>query len=95
MMNHIVYELDEFQPWPGQACYIYGTAVISYQWEEPDHSVGYRGGVCGFELQSLVISGDKEPLIIPYGSQFFDVVDRALAASDHVAQKCQEDWEND
>lgn len=94
-MSHIVYELDEFQPWPGQACYIYGTAVISYEYEEPDHSVGYRGGPANLTLQSLVISGDKEPLIIPHGTQFFDVVDRALAASDHVAQKCQEDWEND
>lgn len=94
-MNHIVYELDEFEPWPGQACYIYGTAVISYQWEEPDPDVGYRGGPSNLTLQSLVISGDKAPLIIPYGSQFFDVVARALAASDHVAQKCLEDWEND
>ena len=94
-MNHMIYELNEFQPWPGQACYIYGTAVVTYDWEEPEPDVGYRGGPANLTLQSLVISGEKEPLIILYGTQFFDVVDRALAASDHVAQKCQEDWEND
>ena len=94
-MNHIVYELDEFQPWPGQACYIYGTAVISYEYEKPDPDVGYRGGPSNLTLQSLVISGDKEPLIIPHGSQFFDVVARALAVSEHVAAECVKDWENE
>ena len=94
-MNHIIYELDEFQPWPGHACYIYGTAVISYEYEKPDPDVGCLGGVGGFELQSLVISVSSSTLIIPYGTQFFDVVARALASDDHVASKCQEDWEND
>lgn len=94
-MNHIIYELDEFQPWPGHACYIYGTAVVTYDWEAPEPDVGYRGGPANLTLQSLVISGDKEPLIIPHGSQFFDVVARALANDDHVAAECVKDWEND
>jgi len=93
-VNHIIYHLEEFQPWPEQSCYIWGTAVITYNWERPEPDVGYRGGPTDIRLQSLVISGDKEPLIIPYGTQLFEAVARAAAASDHVAAECGKDHES-
>lgn len=93
-MNHIIYHLEEFEPWPGQSCYIWGSAVITYSWERPEPDVGYRGGPVDIRLQSLVISGNDAPLIIPYGSQLFEAVARALANDEHVASKCGEDYES-
>ena len=94
-MSYIIYELDEFQPWPGQACYLYGSAMLTYDWDRPDPSTGWRGGPVKIRLQSLVISGEGESMSIPYGSHLFDVAAQTLEASEHVARKCVEDHEND
>jgi len=32
-MRTFDYELDEFQPLPGHALYVYGHATIEYTWE--------------------------------------------------------------
>lgn len=93
-MNHIIYELDEFQPWPRQACYLYGSATITYKWSPADPSTGWRGGPVDITLQSLVISGDAESMTVPPDSQLFDAVARVLEKSDHVAEQCVRDWEN-
>lgn len=93
-MRYIVYHLDEFQPWPGQDCYLYGSAFLTYKWSNADPSTGWRGGPENITLQSLVISGDNDSMIVPYGSQLFDAAARVLEASDHVAEQCVKDWEN-
>ena len=90
MSDYIIYELEEFQPWPGQSCFIYGTAMLTYKWEKPDRSVGVSGGPYDIRLQSLVISGDGESMIVPRGSHLFD----AAEASDFVAAQCVKDYEN-
>lgn len=94
MSSYIIYELDEFQPWPGQACYLYGTAMLTYKWEKPDPSIGWRGGPTNIRLQSLVISGDGESMIVPRGSHLFDAAASTLEASDFVAAQCVKDHEN-
>jgi len=94
MSDYIIYELEEFQPWPGQCCFIYGTAMLTYKWEKPEPDVGYRGGLVDIRLQSLVISGDGESMIVPRGSHLFDAAAATLEASDFVAEQCVKDHES-
>lgn len=94
-MRYIIYTLDEFEPWPEQACYIYGSAMLTYEWDDADPSTGWRGGPVDIKLQSLVISGNGESMVVPYGSQLFDAAAAVLEKSDHVAAQCVKDWEND
>jgi len=94
MSSYIIYELEEFQPWPGQSCFIYGTAMLTYKWEKPDRSVGVFGGPYDIRLQSLVISGDGESMIVPRGSHLFDAAAATLEASDFVAAQCVKDHES-
>lgn len=94
MSGYIIYHFDELEPWPGQCCYIWGSATLTYSWSDADPGTGWRGGPTNIRLQSLVISGTNESMIVPYGSRMFEAAARVLEADEHVAQKCVEDWQN-
>jgi hypothetical protein len=68
--------------------------MLTYKWEKPDRSVGIPGGPYDIQLQSLVISGDSEPMIVPRGSHLFDAAASTLEASDFVAEQCVKDHES-
>ena len=90
----IEYELDEFQPWPNMAVYVYGEAQISYKWEGPDRDTGYRGGPYDIELQSLSIHGHlagNPSYNICHPDPLFAAVEAAIQNNDHVIQACIDD----
>jgi len=89
-MSHFTYYFDELKPWPDLAVYCYGEAVISYGWEGPDREVGYRGGPYDIEVESVTLDAPldrQHPL--------YALIVAQLEASDHVAEKCVEDYEQD
>lgn len=71
-MEHVT--LDAFQPWPDLECYVYGTAVITYDLEPPDHDSGWRGGPVNIALESLDLGSTSVPPAL------FEAVAKALEA---------------
>ena len=96
-MKTFDFELDEFMPIPGQALYVYGTATIEYEYEPGDRSVGARPGVALVRVTDIEIDShrsDGEYVRLPPGP-LFDIIERALLASDHVADAAREHLDND
>ena len=89
----MIIELDEFQPWPGLACYVYGRAWISYTWVFPDTSTGFRGGPEDITLDCLVIDGHtgEEETIAP-DHPLFKAVAAAISDDDYIARMCCDDY---
>ena len=94
-MTYLIdYELDEFQPWPNMAVYVYGNAQISYKWEPADPSTGYRGGPYDIELQSLSIRGHlagNPSYNICHPDPLFAAVEKAIQTNDYVIDACVAD----
>jgi hypothetical protein len=89
-MNQFTYYFDELKPWPDLAVYCYGEAIISYGWEGPDREIGYRGGPYDIEVESITLDAPldrQHPL--------YALIVAQLENSDHVAEKCVEDYEED
>jgi len=96
-MKTFEYELDEFMPLPGQALYVYGTATIEYEYEPGDRSVGVPSGVALVRVTDIEIDshrGDGEYVRLPPGP-LFDIIERALLASDHAADAAREHLDGD
>lgn len=89
-------ELDEFQPWPGMSCYLYGEAQISFKWEPQDRDTGYRGGPYDLELQHLRVNADKAG-DMPHGIEatdpLFKAVETAIVKDDWIIGRCVEHYE--
>lgn len=95
MSYYTTYELDEFQPWPGLAIYVYGDAEISYNWEGRDRDTGEGAGPCDIELHYLEIQGDKngETHNIKKDHPLFVAIEAALVENPHVWDACRNDHE--
>ena len=95
-MAHFTYDLDEFQPWPGLAVYVYGAATISYKWEGRDRDTGYRGGPYDIEIEEIKIHGsttkDDWAIIWP-DHPLYKPIEDVLLASDHVVVQAIADHE--
>jgi hypothetical protein len=89
-MNTFTYDFDELQPWPGLAVYCYGSAEISYGWEGPDREVGYRGGPYDIEVESITLDAPLDR-----AHPLYALIVAQLETSDHVAEKCVEDYEEE
>lgn len=96
MSYYTTYELDEFQPWPGLAIYVYGNAEISYNWEGRDRDTGEGAGPYDIELHCLEIQGDKsgETHKINCDSALFKAIEAALIENPHVWDACRNDYES-
>ena len=96
MSHYITYELDEFQPWPGLAIYVYGNAEISYNWEGRDRDTGEWPGPCDIELHLLEINGDKsgERHVIDKDYPLFKAIENALIENPSVWDACRDDYES-
>lgn len=96
MSYYTTYELDEFQPWPGLAIYVYGNAEISYNWEGRDRDTGESAGPYDIELHYLEIQGDKsgETHKINCDSALFKAIEAALVENPHVWDACRDDHES-
>lgn len=95
-MAHFTYDLDEFQPWPGLAVYVYGEAGITYYWEGRDRDTGEPGGPYDIGVGEIKIYGDRandKGATLEYSSALYQTIADALTASDHVAAMCIEDHE--
>ena len=91
-MKTFDFELDEFMPIPGQALYVYGNATIQYEWVAGDRSVGVPSGVALIDVTDIEIDSqdsDGEFMRLPPGP-LFDLIERALLTSDHVAGAARE-----
>ena len=91
-MKTFDFELDEFMPIPGQALYVYGTATIEYEWEPGDRDAGVPSGVALVRVTEIEIDShrsDGEYMRLPPGP-LYDLIERALLASDHVADAARE-----
>jgi hypothetical protein len=89
-MNQFTYYFDELKPWPALAVYCFGEAVISYGWEGPDREVGYRGGPYDIEVESITLDAPLDR-----AHPLYAAIVAQLETSDHVAEKCVEDYEQD
>lgn len=95
MSHYITYELDEFQPWPGLAVYVYGNAEISYNWEGRDRDIGEWPGPCDIELHWLEIQMDKGNVeLIKKDHPLFVAIEKALIENPHVWDACRDDYES-
>lgn len=95
-MAHFEYELDEFQPFPGLAVYVYGEATITYQWEGRDRDTGDGAGPYDIEVESIEIGPDlakdkKTP--IDRKHPLWDAIEKQLCESRHVVAACISDYE--
>ena len=93
-MSWFVYELDEFQPWPGLSVYVYGQATIAYNWEGRDRDTGEWPGPCDIEVESITIYAhtngrNNEPLA--HDDPLYRAIESRLLASDSVIAACIED----
>jgi len=96
-MKTFEYELDEFMPIPGQALYVYGAATIEYEYEPGDRSVGVPSGVALVRVTEIEIDShrsDGEYMRLPPGP-LYDLIERALLTSDHVADAAREHLDSD
>lgn len=93
-MSWFIYELDEFQPWPGLSVYVYGQATIAYSWEGRDRDTGEWPGPCDIEVEEIKIHGstneDDWAVLWPDHPLYKPILD-ALLTSDHVVAACIED----
>ena len=96
MSHYTTYELDEFQPWPGLAVYVYGNAEISYNWQGRDRDTGEGAGPYDIELHYLEIHGDKngETHKIDKAHPLFKAIEAALIENPHVWDACRDDYES-
>ena len=95
-MSHFTYELDEYQPWPGMACYVYGNATICYTWEGRDRDTGEPAGPGEIWVEDINIEGhidrvDWQPLDSAH--PLYKALEKALLTDDHVVAKCIADYE--
>jgi len=96
-MKTFDFELDEFMPIPGQALYVYGTATIEYEWEPGDRDAGVPSGVALVRVTEIEIDShrsDGEYVRLPPGP-LYDLIERALLNSDHVADAAREHLDSD
>lgn len=95
MSKYTTYELDEFQPWPGLAIYVYGNAEISYRWEKGDRDIGEWPGPTDIELHYLEINADKGDLrhVIAKDHPLFKAIENALIENPSVWDACRDDHE--
>ena len=96
-MKTFDYELDEFMPIPGQALYVYGNAIIQYEWVPGDRSVGIPSGVSLVRVTDIEIDSqdcDGKFMRLPPGP-LFDIIAKALLNSDHVADAAREHLDSD
>jgi hypothetical protein len=89
-MNTFTYYFDELKPWPDLAVYCFGEAVITYGWEGPDREVGYRGGPYDIEVESITLDAPLDRT-----HPLYALIVAQLETSDHVAEKCVEDYEEE
>lgn len=85
-MKTIIYQLDEFRPLPRHELFVYGHALIEYDMEPPDRSVGYRGGPAINSVVYVVIDSDEDDgdaLTLTDGA-LFHLIAGALCVSEHV-----------
>lgn len=96
MSNYTTYELDEFQPWPGLAIYVYGNAEISYNWQGRDRDIGEWPGPCDIELHLLEIEGSSPGPrhVIDKDHPLFKAIENALVENPHVWDACRDDYES-
>lgn len=95
-MAHFEYELDEFQPWPGMAVYVYGVAVITYQWEGRDRDTGESAGPYDIEVEAIEIYGDSvkdKNHALDYTHYLYRAIEEQLCQSRHVVAACIADYE--
>jgi len=95
-MAHFEYELDEFQPWPGMAVYVYGVAVITYQWEGRDRDTGEGAGPYDIEVEAIEIYGDSvkdKNHALDHKHPLWDAIEKQLCESRHVVAACIADYE--
>jgi hypothetical protein len=96
-MAHFEYELDEFQPWPGMSVYVYGVAVITYQWEGRDRDTGECAGPYDIEVEAIEIYGDSvkdKNHALNRTHPLYEAIEHQLGQSRHVVSACIEDWES-
>ena len=96
-MAHFEYELDEFQPWPGMAVYVYGVAVITYQWEGRDRDTGEGAGPYDIEVESMEIGPDlakNKYISLDHTHPLYKAIEEQLCQSRHVVAACISDWES-
>ena len=96
MSHYIVYELDEFRPWPELSIYVYGSAEISYCWEKGDRDVGEWPGPCDIELHLLEINDHEFETrhVIDKAHPLFKAIENALQENPSVWDACRNDYES-
>lgn len=97
-MAHFEYELDEFQPWPGMAVYVYGVATITYQWEGRDRDTGESAGPYDIEVESIEIYGDSkndENFSLHHDHPLYKAIEEQIGQSRHVVASCVNDNESE
>lgn len=96
MSHYIVYELDEFRPWPELSIYVYGSAEISYRWEKGDRDVGEWPGPCDIELHLLEINDHEFATwhVIDKAHPLFKAIETALQDNPSVWDACRNDYES-
>ena len=94
-MNHFDFELDQFQPLPKHALYVYGSAVIEYEWCPGDPDTGCSAGPDLVRVVSLYIDADDgdDVLEVKEGGLLFDLIANALLASEHVQDAARAHYE--
>ena len=100
-MKTITYQLDEFRPLPRHELLVYGHALIEYEIEPPDRSVGYRGGPAINRVLYVVIDSDEDDgaaLVLTDGA-LFHLIAGALCDSEYVTaaierqEEAQASWD--
>lgn len=95
MSYYTTYELDEFQPWPGLAIYVYGNAEISYRWDGRDRETGDWPGPFDIELHYLEINDHRTDAkhVIDKTNPLFAAIEHALQTNPAVYDACRDDYE--
>jgi hypothetical protein len=97
-MKTFDYELDEFQPLPGHALYVYGHATIEYTWERGDPDAGVPSGAALVQVTDIWIDAhlkDGKPLQVLPNGFLFALISHALLESDHVLDTARKHCDGD
>ena len=86
-MRTMTFELDQFQPWPELAVYVYGVATLSYEIDPGDAYSGCPRGVTYPTVESITIEAHlakDAPQTIDKGHPLFAPICYILEQTDYA-----------
>ena len=88
------YELDEFQPIKDVSMYVYGNAIVDWEYDTPDRDVGETCGY-SFSICDIYISSSKsdgKAYQVPQSGALYQMIyERLMREDDYILAAVKRD----